>query len=374
MPRLLTYAIYPAPYRSAPIKAFGEKYDSDIFYGSSSGDERKKEWFDRRNNFYFLDQEDGKAFLKSCKRNITQYDIVLIYDQNQIDAVKLILQCKRKKIPYIINCDGVMLFRHGNFIKDLLKRYLVSGAAACLASGEHAKQYFLKYGAKEENIYFHPFTALHESDILKAPVLATEKAELRNQLNLPQNAKICIAVGRFIPLKRYDILLRLWADMPEDTYLLLIGGGPEKETYQAVIRENQLKNVILDDFHPFSELLNYYKACDLFIHPTSYDVWGLVVNEAMACSLPVVVTDTCVAGLELIRNGENGYVTHLGDDAGFIAKIQEILSNDSLRERMSQNAVQTIQPFSMENMVASQMKTIEKVLSEHEKSGDRKRG
>ena len=372
MKKILIHSMYPAPYRVEIYEQLRKYFDCDVFFSTSGGDDRKSGWF-LKGNYYLLDDSRGSSYYQECIKNILRYNLVMLYEYSDRNAVKLILACKRKKIHYSINCDGVMLFHHGNFIKELLKRYLVSGATACLASGEHAKQYFLKYGAKEENIYFHPFTALHESDILKAPVLPAEKAKLRKHLNLPQNVKICIAVGRFIPLKRYDILLRLWANMPENTYLLLIGGGPEKETYEKIIREKQLQNVILDDFHPFSELLDYYKASDLFIHPTSYDVWGLVINEAMACGLPVVVTDTCVAGLELIRNGENGYVTHLGDDADFLAKINKILSNDFLRERMAQNAVETIQPYSMENMVASQMKTIEKVLSEHETTNNRKR-
>lgn len=361
--KLLVYAIYPAPYRFEIIKKIAENYNADVFFESDSGDDRNKKWF-TKNDCNVISTAAGKKFFLNCKKNIKKYSLVVLFDFSGKESIKLILRCIRKKIPYVLNCDGAMLFKHGNFLKDFLKRILIGNATAYLATGEHARGYLKKYGAKDEDIYYHNFTALRKDQILDAPVGTEEKERLRAVLGLPVNAKLCVAVGRFIPLKRYDVLLKLWKNMPEDVYLLLIGGGPEKDKYQAIIEENGLKNVILDDFHPFDELLGYYKAADLFVHPTSYDVWGLIVNEAMACGLPVVVTDTCVAGLELVKNGENGYVTRLGDDDAFIEKILLILGNDTLRSSMAENAVKTIRPFNVENMVGSQMRTINKILSE----------
>jgi len=364
MYKVLYLAVYPAPYRASLANALSEKYDTDVFYTTSTGDERNNSWFEK-GNYHSLDNGLDLKFFNECKKNIKKYSLVVVMEFCGKESMSLLYLCRLKKVPYIFNCDGVMLLNRDNYLKNIVKKYLLEKAVAYLATGEHAKQYFLKYGAKEKDIYLHNFTALHEKDILSAPVKKEEKIAIRKKLYLPVEDKICIAVGRFIPLKRYDVLLRLWKQMPHDVKLLLIGGGPEKEKYEKIISDLNLSNVILDDFHPFNELLEYYKASDLFVHPTSYDVWGLIINEAMACGLPVVVTDTCVAGLELIKNGENGYVTHLGDDEEFISKVKHILENDDLREKMALNAIETIQPYYIENMIDSQIKTINKVLSEN---------
>ena len=364
--KLLIYAIYPAPYRFEIIKKIAIEYNADVFFESDSGDDRNKDWFSK-NDCNVISTTEGKKRFIDCKKEIKNYSLVVLFDFSGKESVKLILRCIFKKVPYIVNCDGAMLFKHGNFLKDVLKRVLIGNACAYFASGKHAREYLIKYGAEDEKIYYHNFTALFKKDILSAPVPVDQKAEIRKRLGLPPDKKICIAVGRFIPLKRYDVLLWIWKDMPKDVFLLLIGGGPEKQKYESIIKENGLKNVILDDFHPFDELLEYYKAADLFVHPTSYDVWGLIINEAMACGLPVVVTDTCVAGLELIKNGENGFVTKLGDDTGFAEKIRRVLSDDDRRSEMAINAIDTIRPFYMENMIDSQLKTIKKVLSENAK-------
>lgn len=363
MKKIMIIFSYPAPYRTEIIKTIAEKYETDIFFLRASGDERNSDWFSK-GKYVFIDTAEGFARYNQCVKNLTDYSLVVFYEFSFKEAVKLILKCRAKKVPYILNCDGVMLFRHGNFIRDIVKRILIKGATAYFASGEHAKDYFIKYGAKEEKIYFHNFTALHKKDILEKSILPEEKREIRKKLSLPINSKICIAVGRYIPLKRYDVLIRLWKDMPKDAVLLLIGGGPEKELYETIIKQENLSNVILQDFHPFDELLEYYRAADLFVHPTSYDVWGLVINEAMACGLPVIATDTCVAGLELIKNGENGFVSHLGDDKDFIEKVQTVLNDDTLRDKMSLCSIETIRPFYMENMIKSQIETIDTVVGE----------
>ena len=364
MKKLLFFAIYPAPYRAALANALVKEYETDVFYLQSGGDDRAAEWFDR-GAYHALDTQSGADFFKQCKKKIRQYDLVVVMDFCGRRSVELLALCRRKQVPYTFNCDGVMLFRHGNFLKEWLKKYLLGKAAAYLASGEHAKEYFLRYGAKEDKIRFHPFTSVSQSDLLPAPLSQEEKAALREKLGLPQG-KLCIAVGRYIQLKRYDVLLRLWKQMPPDVHLLLIGGGPEKEHYQTILAEAGLQNVILEDFHPFAELLEYYRAADLFLHPTSYDVWGLVLNEAMASGLPVVVSDTCVAGLELVQNGKNGYVVHLGDDADFLEKAKLILNDDALRASMAAAALQTISGYTVEEMVQSQMRTIGEVLSRAE--------
>lgn len=70
----------------------------------------------------------------------------------------------------------------------------------------------------------------------------------------------------------------------------------------------KLTNVHFIDFMPKKELADYYRAADIFVLPTREDIWGLVINEAMAYGLPVVTTEKCVAGVEMVCEGHNGYI------------------------------------------------------------------
>ena len=98
-------------------------------------------------------------------------------------------------------------------------------------------------------------------------------------------------------------------------------------------KEYGLSNVYFEGFKNKDELKDYYRAADLFCLQTRGDVWGLVINEAMAEGLPVITTDKCVAGLELVENGINGYVVPVEDEEKLSKKITEIMQNVELRKK-----------------------------------------
>lgn len=85
---------------------------------------------------------------------------------------------------------------------------------------------------------------------------------------------------------------------------------------------------------------------------------GLVVNEAMANGLPVITTDKCVAGLELIRDGENGYIVPVENVDILAGKITVLLQNDSLRKIMAQKSLEYIKRYTIENMAVAHLKII----------------
>lgn len=359
--KLLIVAIYPAPYRFELMEEIRKEYDADVFFEHSGGDERDAAWFSK-GKFYLLDTPAGMAAFRLAKKNLKQYDLVICYDYTTKEEIKLIVRCRCLGIPYCVNADGMKMTRHGNILRDAVKRYLVRPAAGCFASGKNAARYLINNGAREDRIYYHTFSTLHPADILSAPVTEEARTALREKLGLTGFQKIVIAVGRFIPLKRYDALIRAWKTMPEDVLLLLVGGGAEEENYRAVIGESDLHNVRLEGFHPKEELKKYYMAADLFVHPTSYDVWGLVINEAMACGLPAVVSDHCVAGLELVENGVNGYVFTLYDDEEMIRDVKKVLADDETRAAMKKASLEKIGDYTIENMASCQLKAIREIL------------
>lgn len=361
MKNVLITAIYPAPYRVELINEISKQYQTDVFFESSNGDFRDEKWF-AKDQYFLLDTTIGREKFKHCVRNISQYSLVIFYDYTTKESIKLITICKLKKIPYILNADGVMLTTHGNWFREILKRFLIKDATGYFASGEHAKKYFMKYGAKEENIFNHTFSTLHKDDVLNILPDNDKIQNTRKELGIPINAKVAIAVGRFIPLKRFDVLINAWSKMPSNFYLVVIGGGPEEHRYRSLISDKGLSNVAIKGFHEKEKLQKYYMCADVLVHPTSYDVWGLIINEALACGLPVIVSEHCIAGLELIKQGLNGFIFSLYDDSEMCNYIKEILENDELRIRMKENTLKSIREYTIENMANIQIKAVTRIL------------
>ena len=161
--------------------------------------------------------------------------------------------------------------------------------------------------------------------------------------------KIAITVGQFIHRKGFDVLLNAWAKCDKEYELYIIGATPTKE-YLDIKEKLHLENVYFEGFKTKEELNCYYQAADLFVFPTREDIWGLVVNEAMANGLPVITTDKCVAGLELIKNGENGYIVPTENQDELAKRINELLSNDWLLENMAKDNLQKIRRYTVEKM------------------------
>lgn len=169
--------------------------------------------------------------------------------------------------------------------------------------------------------------------------------------------KIAITVGQFIYRKGFDILLNAWALCDKEYELYIIGAEPTKE-YIDIKNRLHLENVHFEGFKMKEELKRYYQAADLFVFPTREDIWGLVVNEAMANGLPVIATDKCVAGVELIRNGENGFIVPTENAEKLASKINELMKNDSLRQLMSENNLQRIRKYTVENMAKTHISVL----------------
>lgn len=142
------------------------------------------------------------------------------------------------------------------------------------------------------------------------------------------------------PLTLIEGFARLHARRPL-ARLLLVGDGPLRETVRARVAGLGAA-VHLPGYVPYSELPRYYVMSDVFVHPAVNEPWGVSVNEAMACGLPVVVARGVGAGTDLIREGETGFVFPNGDAETLSKHLRFLLDDGDARARMGQAAAALI--------------------------------
>ena len=371
MIKILIKNTIPAPYRANLFKILSKEFDTDIFYEKNSEQERNNKWIDNDTNYryYFLNDINGKQYYNKQIKNIKKYDFVLLYEYSTKSSMKLMIKCIINKIPYFINCDGAII--KPNFLKDKVKTFFIKRAKACLASGKSAEEYFLKYGAKKENIYFHNFTSLYEKDILNEPIKIERKKELKKDLEIKYKRNY-IGVGSFIKRKGFDLIIEAIKDIEnkDDNQFgfTIIGEGPELEFYKEKMREYKISNIDFIDFKLKDELFKYYDASDVFILPTREDIWGLVVNEAMSRGLPVITTDKCVAGIELIDNNKNGNIFKSESVEELYKLVKEYnKKTDEELYKFGNNSIIKIKDYTIENIAKNHIKVIEKIYGEIKK-------
>lgn len=358
--RVLFTTNYPSPYRVNFFNELGKFCDLTVLFEQQAKEQvhRDPDWFisDYHNfkavflNGYKLKKGHfSKVFCPSMLQEIKKnYDFRVICNYNTYSSIFSIFYMKVKHIPYWIETDGGFKKNKKSCI-EVLKRFLLSGAVGYFSPGKFADEYLAYYGASLNKIYRYSFTSLYKDDIIKSPITEEEKNNIKKALNIPFK-RIIISVGQIIHRKGFDILLASVKDIPNDVGVYIIGGTPSVE-YLAKVKELGLsKQVHFISFKKKKELSKFYKMADIFILPTREDIWGLVINEAMAYGLPVITTNKCGAGLELV-NSRNGVIVPAGNILALNRAIKNLLglSKDQLN-KMGQNSLERISSFTIENM------------------------
>ena len=288
-------------------------------------------------------------------------DIVVIGGYSTNTEIINLLTSKLHKEKIVLNFDGIAVDNiYLKSRKDFIKKFLIRSADKYLISGDTTYRFLEKFGVNRKDTYVYPFTSLHESEIMKDILSKNEKEILKKTLNMKED-KIIISVGRFIESKGFDVLLKSAQSMVGDIGIYIVGDEPSNKYIEMADRAKGIK-VHFVEFQRKEMLMNYYKASDLFVLPTRSDVWGLVINEAMANGLPIITTDHCVAGLELIENGCNGYIVPIDDSDTLKDRIMNILNCEEKGISMAKNNLAKISFYTIENMAKVNFEAFEKIM------------
>lgn len=276
-----------------------------------------------------------------------KYDILILDGYGFWSQILLIMILKIFKKNYIVSLDGGLI-REEKKLKKLCKSFIIKGATYYLSTSSTTDLYLIHYGIKYEKILRHKLSSVYNNDILKNPVCLEKKQKLRIKYKITKK-NVIIGIGRFIPIKGFDILIKAMKNIKE-TELILVGGVLTEE-YNAIIKANKLSDVVTFINHVSKEeVIELLDLSDVFVLPTRGDVWGLVINEAMARGLPIITTNKCVAGVSLIENNKNGFIVEVDNLHELQEKINYLLLNDDIRLQMSKNNLKKIKNYSLEHI------------------------
>lgn len=362
MKKILFITNIPAPYRIDFYNELGKYLDLTVLFEAKGANDQgiKFNWnYDKIVNFKAIFLSDGDIkerkvdwkILKHLKKN--EYDEIVVTNYSYFTEMAAIIYLKLFRVPYYMETDGGII-RDENFIKRIYKRFLVSGAKGYFSPSRSSDKYLSFYGAKENRIYRYPFTSLKEKDVLEKPVTETEKKLLRKELLIKEKYMI-LGVGQFIHRKGWDVLIEAAKTLDSD-YGIYIVGGTVGEKYKK-LASNAKAPIYFLEFKGKEKLAEYYKSADIFVLPTREDIWGLVVNEALAYSLPVITTTNCVAGEELIKNNENGRLVSSENSNELAGSIVEIM-HSNIYKQMSIKALDSIRNHTIEKMVIAHKKIL----------------
>ena len=244
-------------------------------------------------------------------------------------------------------------FKRNKLIENL-KKLLLKNFDAALVAGKPQKRYLVKLG-------FPPHKIITGNNVIGNKDFNPNKI---SQLDSLIQRNYFLAVNRFIPKKNIINLIKGYSHYRqlvghESWDLVLCGDGEQRNLIESTIAELNLREFVhLPGFLQQNEILPYFAHASCFVHASIQEQWGLVVNEAMAASLPVIVSNACGCFEDLVVEGVNGFGFDPTNQKQLAELMHKVSSPDFDLKAMAQKSYRHIQQFSPEKFA----KNIEKVI------------
>ena len=190
-----------------------------------------------------------------------------------------------------------------------------------------------------------------------------ERLALRAAWGIPGEAVCCLYAGKLEPKKRILDLLRAFErvnPLTGNLHLLVVGTG-ELMAEASAFAETRRLPATFAGFLNQSEIARAYAAADVLVLPSDFgETWGLVVNEAMACGLPALVSDRVGCGPDLVEDGVTGAVFPCGDVAALAGRLRDLAADPERARTMGRRAqARVLQDYSAERAVAGTVEAVE---------------
>lgn len=350
--RVLLLTNVPAPYRIPVFEALGEMVELSVFFCQADDPDRLWE----------VDTESERVAYRALAASMidlggrlqmvrnpelsgllseSPYDFYLA-GENFLNAPSVLTTwraARRRDRPFLLWSESVDTpFASGTLPSNLYRRWLYARTDAFLAYGEMAQRFLERRGAPSERIV----RGLQVVPPAQIPPPKTIDEPLPGLA--PAGGATILFVGYLTERKGVGDLIDAFAMVAgKDDRLLVLGSGPAAESLE--MRAANDPRILFPGYVDTQLRSDYLHAADLLVLPTLHDPWGLVVNEAMACGLPVIVSDA--AGASELIDG-NGVVVPAGEPAALARALETLTSSPEVRARMGRRSRAIIANYTVE--------------------------
>lgn len=279
---------------------------------------------------------------------------------------------KFKKIPFLFGTDAYDFQpRDGRQWKVPLKIWILPRlfrlADVVLVMSSGGIQFMRRLGIPIERVVLTPYVV--DNIWWVGKVAQVDRQAVRQRWNIPEDALVVLYCGKLQAWKRPIDLLHAFAQANiENAYLVLAGEGPLRSELEMEIQRLGIsEKVRFLGFVNQSQLPPVYRASDVLVLPSAHEPFGLVVNEAMLCGLPAIVSDRVGAKWDLVEDGVTGFVYPCGDVAALARILRDLLSNREKLEKMGRAAQQRIANWSPQKHVDGIVEAVERAIHRPQK-------
>lgn len=274
-----------------------------------------------------------------------------------------IIYCKLKGIKVVLSNDSTASDNPAVWWKSILKKLAVKLSEAYYCFGQKAEEYLLELGGNTQKT-ISKRAAVVDNEWIKSEFEfhIGNKETLKKELGIttPYNF---IYVGRFIAFKNLPFLIEAFAQIKQNNWgLIFVGDGNEKPHIEKAIEQFGTKNVYFLGSKTWQQIPQYLTLADVLVLPSKSEPWGLVLNEAMVCGLPIIVSDACGSAIDLVDQGQNGFTFENNNVQSLYQCLQYFMENPNELSKMGKLARQKIQNFNLDYAANDFIKGCKSVL------------
>jgi glycosyltransferase involved in cell wall biosynthesis len=286
-----------------------------------------------------------------------EHDAMLVNGWHYKSAWQAIWACWGSKTKVMVRGDSHLHTPRGitkRAVKSFTYRHFIPRFDACLAAGQWSREYFLHYGARPERIFLVPHAIDNKRFQIDAEALEPRRSVIRKEKNLDDNAIVFMFSGKFIPKKRpMDFVCAIERAVRRNPRIegLMVGDGPLRARCERLVRERKVP-IRFTGFLNQSQITKAYVASDALVLPSDGgETWGVVVNEAMACARPCIVSDRVGCGPDLVIPQVTGSIFPLGDVDALSNSMLELAGSPQRLISMALKAQSRLRDYSIETAV-----------------------
>jgi len=297
-----------------------------------------------------------------------RYDAVIFFlGWGTITSLLGMAACRMSGTPFFLYGDSSFpppVRTARDAIRAGFVRTIFGSASGFMVSGMLNGDYYRHYGGDPHRFFLLPWAIDNERFITSSAFEPGERETLRESHGILENDMAIVFSAKLVPRKDPMTLLRAVDAMQhrDRAVVVFLGNGALMDELRAFANERGLR-VHFAGFINQTDLPKHYAMCDVFVLPSTYEPRGAVINEAMACGLPVIVTDRCGSIGDIVLEDENAFIYPAGDARALARHLDRLAANPDLRAQMGDRSREIIATWDYEAGVEGVVEALRSVTS-----------
>jgi glycosyltransferase involved in cell wall biosynthesis len=279
-------------------------------------------------------------------------DVLLCGGYNYVACWQASAWARRRRIPVLLWSESTIHDqRRRRALVEFLKRRFRTRCTAYIAAGQSSREYLVHLGAREDRIFTAPDAVDVDHYATSAERARSQAEEIRARYGLPRH--YILFVGRLVKEKGVFDLLSAYSALDgkdrSQVGLVFAGDGCARSLLMEQAKVINPGCVRFCGFVHREQLPGLYALAEALVFPTHSDTWGMVVNEAMSCGLPIVASSVAGCLPDLVADGDNGFIVPPNDIQSLTSAMARVIQNRELAIQMGNRSACRIRDFTPES-------------------------